>query len=151
MGDAGEEAGFQAVDFQKFLCLHIFELQVILQALAVQLITANTVDQCYRQQQVKRVHPSGSPPGRKDCDFQRGAGLVPNAVVVRSLDPQGITARRQVGESQRMAGAEMNPFFLCPFQLVRILILLRITEIQGGEIDREVAACIGEGDPVFIR
>ena len=82
---------------------------------------------------------------------QRGAPFVPDAMVVRALDPENIISRPQVADRDLVAVADIDPVIVQALDLVGILVAPRIGIGEGGRRRTIRSESLWPSSSVFMR
>ena len=149
--DVGEEPRLHAIKLEPALSLQALELELVLEAFAIEPEAEACGEHCNGQEPVGDICPRRRPPGWKDGDSNRRASVVPDVVVVGSPDPQGEVAGGQVGEGDEPARADLVPRVVEALQTVGVAVLGGLREVEGRELEGEDVLAVGQNDPVGHR
>ena len=139
------------VNLLNLLFLHLANLNLMLHAHLISQETKDEIENHRNCDGIQAISPPRQPGSGKNADLQGSLRISPHTILVRSLQAEQVSARRQVIISGKMAlGIHHDFFIIIAFQTIGIHVLLRIHIIQERKLDSKVIILILKCDSVCI-
>ena len=95
-----------------------------------ELLISDEPKQASRRAARKQIEPPHFPEWRSDNDVERCAFFIPDAIVIRAANPQGVCSAGQPGIPAKTPRSGVEPIFINAFELVLIAIFCRNAVIE---------------------
>ena len=151
MGDVDEEINLGLIQFLLFL---VFEQLHVVGHCPFGLLAPGpegSGDDGENDDDIRGIRRVRCPPGRQNGDVQPCRGIAPVIRQVGGPYLEGVIARMQFCEIDRVAPSDRNPFLIHIAHSVCILDGFRGDEVERGEVDAECGLLVGQRDLLRLR